>query len=532
MKKIVKKILDSDLYKYELTGLTDAIIEFSVWRLHDDENEESDDESDEEAPAPEELDDGVEQEKEDEAEVDALIAAHSNDRDDSAPTETLAPEGTFFFEGSHTAPASTRPKTSESLRMPPFLYRHIRKVTFEKNGGYYIVKCTCEDCDAVCSPCRHMFRMIRAVAPTLKLCELPWHPRNLKSHYWKALFEDESCNLQDLIHSVSTGSATPKISSSHIEIWLQTNTDVPCTDNVPLSGRLTETFQAFDDCDGGFSAFDSQPFSGHSLSKRKPAVPDKAAADQLHWQITECLGKQHSVYKEYCDHLRTFRNDLLRRGIETAGPGKRGRIPGFWEGSKHGRKATGSAAKMNAAPQTAVLPVIPEPAAAADVAPEEVRAAAAWGVIRVDSRLLGLTGKRAWHFLQKFGPTVNDIVQVQPDTDARRAGEKWFMIVKKAKMITVDEEECIESCRWCKTNTLQPCNIFKDVTPCRLENVIAYGVRDAPIFKDLVTVQTAAPPVAAPPVSNAVVLAKVVELRKQQEVACTHDMFCVCSACS
>ena len=31
---------------------------------------------------------------------------------------------------------------------------------------------------------------------------------------------------------------------------------------------------------------------------------------------------------------------------------------------------------------------------------------------------------------------------------------------------------------------------------------------------------------------NAVVLAKVVELRKQQEDACTHDIFCVCPACS
>ena len=88
--------MDSDFYNYELTGLTDAIIEFSVWRLHDDENK-SDDESDDETPAPEELDAGVEQEKEDEAEVDAIFAAHANDRDDSAPKETLAPEGTFFF---------------------------------------------------------------------------------------------------------------------------------------------------------------------------------------------------------------------------------------------------------------------------------------------------------------------------------------------------------------------------------------------------------------------------------------------------
>jgi hypothetical protein len=124
----------------------------------------------------------------------------------------------------------------------------------------------------------------------------------------------------------------------------------------------------------------------------------------------------------------------------------------------------------------------------------------------IQNRLLGLTGKRARLYIQQTGPTVDDIVEIHPDDKARRAGQRWFMIVKKAKMITVEGKECIESCRWCQTNTLQPCTIWKEGTHCRLENVRAYGVRDAPIFKDLVTVQTAVP--------RTVVLAKVAQLNQ------------------
>jgi hypothetical protein len=43
------------------------------------------------------------------------------------------------------------------------------------------------------------------------------------------------------------------------------------------------------------------------------------------------------------------------------------------------------------------------------------------------------------------------------------------------------------SCRWCKTNTLQPCPVFKDLIHCNIQEVKAFGVRDAPIFKDKIT---------------------------------------------
>ena len=102
-----------------------------------------------------------------------------------------------------------------------------------------------------------------------------------------------------------------------------------------------------------------------------------------------------------------------------------------------------------------------------------------------EDRARGMSGKNAWHYLEQIGPTVNDILEIWPDLKAQRAGQRWFMIVKKAKKITVQGKECIESCRWCKTNTLEPCNIYKEVELCRIENVKAYGVREAPIFANV-----------------------------------------------
>jgi hypothetical protein len=151
---------------------------------------------------------------------------------------------------------------------------------------------------------------------------------------------------------------------------------------------------------------------------------------------------------------------------------------------------------------------------------------------------------------------VNDIVEVFPDRAAKHAGQRWFMIVKKANVVTVKGKISIESCRWCKTNTLQPCMTYKELTHCALENVKAYGVREAPIFEDVapqsrpVLTDCGDAPVAAT-VSNSQVLARVKELqrvkdlnestaasqsRSQREVPkhtekCHGDAFCICSAC-
>jgi hypothetical protein len=332
--------------------------------------------------------------------------------------------------------------------------------------------------------------------------------------------------------------------------------------------------------------------------RRPPPAPDKAASDQLQWQITECLGKQHPIYKEWVKIQMCFRDDLMRRGVEQAGPGVKNRIRAFWEPAKKQSRVENSAensakitssrgsAASAARPLSAIATIATATATTAtpwvempnykDKSPltqnyvlqkvsqnvasvpfsvlhDAMKNASVPGAVHaqnkdalielmakynckfnalptpviyngnktpaasqsqeIQNRLLGLTGKRARDYLQQTGPTVDDIVEIHPDVKARRAGQRWFMIVKKAKMITVEGKECIESCRWCQTNTLQPCTIWKEGTLCRLENVRAYGVRDAPIFKDLVTVHTAVP--------QSVVLAKVAQLN--QLVAAAKD---------
>ena len=138
------------------------------------------------------------------------------------------------------------------------------------------------------------------------------------------------------------------------------------------------------------------------------------------------------------------------------------------------------------------------------------------------------------------------------------ATDRWFLKVVDGSVVG----KSLKACAWCDTNSLRLDSTHKQMTTMEIKTILNEGpadqfqligskgrvlpnvlkapttaviiprnvkakpstVGDAPIFKDLVTVQTAAPP-------NAVVLAKVVELRKQQE-DCTHDMFCVCPACS
>ena len=285
--------------------------------------------------------------------------------------------------------------------------------------------------------------------------------------------------------------------------------------------------------------------------KRRQAPPDKVAADHFHWKITECMGKQHPVYKEYCELLQNFRDDLQRRGMEQSGPGSRNRKRAFWE--------TGSANKVVKVAHPQVVPV----AQVAGTAPPSESPV----VGSNEDRLRGLTYKNAWHYLEEVGPTVNDIVEVHPDKEAKRAGQRWFMIVKKAKIIEVMGKPCIESCRWCKTDTLEPCQKFKESTLCRVESVKAYGVREAPIFdtvRSLTSVKPTPTPTqtqvsacnsdsdvpissgaARPKVTNDQVLAFVQGISGQsqsqrtsarpkplvQEV-CDGDEYCVCPKCS
>ena len=84
------------------------------------------------------------------------------------------------------------------------------------------------------------------------------------------------------------------------------------------------------------------------------------------------------------------------------------------------------------------------------------------------------------------------------------------MIVKKTNLVLVHEKISVESRRWCKTNTLQPCPVYRHVIYCHIGNVKAYGLREAPIFRDVASETTAAPSAAVP--TTAHILAKVGEI--------------------
>jgi hypothetical protein len=546
MKVIVQKIEATDDYTLQLTALADDTIEFAVWRhLYDEDVCESEAFAAPDGDASDE--DAGEGEIDDEPEILEEVSVN-------------VPEGSFFFEGRIGQIQQTQTTAENVIGLPRFLYRHIRKVKMWLEDDQYCVSCSCEECAARFSACVHIFLAINYVAPDMALSEYAWHPRNTKIHYRNALFQDETCCLNDLLHTVVSGVTTPRIPSRYVQKWMEKNTDTPSTDGIPKSGRLNSEFEPSENVDdGGGDAPDALP-PQRPITKNRKAAPDKVAADQFHWQITECLGKQHAVYKEYCDTLKNFRDDLQRRGIEHSGAGKRNRTRAYWE--------RGTTNKIDKVAQTQVAPVlkVARPSRVPETAPSNLPFEDGLN----EDRARGLSGKNAWHYLEQIGPTVNDILEIWPDLKAQRAGQRWFMIVKKAKKITVQGKECIESCRWCKTNTLEPCNTYKEVTLCRIENVKAYGVREAPIFanvrsiapviptptptKPQITVESSSSDSDSPISSGAKKLAREMAAAKKSKVSqkqvlaavqrmsertkpqvseeCAGDAYCLCSKCA
>ena len=520
-KKIVHNITDARNYHFQLTKLSEDAIEFTVWRTNYDQ------EPSDAADLP-----GVESGEEEE---DAEDSSSGSSDEEGAEPEPVEVQGRFFFEGrastlEETSSARTQPA---NVRMEPFLYRHIRKVVLTKCGSHYVVTCTCANCEAACIPCTHMFLIIEYVAPILKMSELNWHRRTKKSYYSKALFEVESgvC-LRDLVHS---DSALPKIASATIELWLQKNTDAPLTEGIPCEGLVNP--HDFNDGDGddggGGEAATARASARRGLGPRRKSAPDKAAADTLYWNITECLGKQHPIYKDFCDILTDFRNDLERRGIEHAGPGKRDRIRGFWEPPKGSSKR----AKVATAPATAAAPVSKKQKSAA---PDDTALSAQQVPPRTPGTAAdndtsdegggedgyeGVSGEAARNHLLEHGPSKGDILEIYPDLKDKRAGHRWFMIVKKPDVVQVLGKPAIESCRWCATNSLLPCKKFTDPTPCHIKNVKAWGLQSATLFKACAPAADTAP-------TRTVIMDSIKRYEVVSQPWLEHAESCTCRMCS
>ena len=159
-----------------------------------------------------------------------------------------------------------------------FLYRHIRKVVLRREGDYFIAACSCGNWEAVCSPCTHMFGVLKTVVPNLQMSGLQWHNRCKKQHYFNALFESDcGVPLKDMI---DTTSVAPKVEASIVDAWVEQTQSAASTSGVPREGRLSADFRDWDDCEGdvGEPTMDDGVFGGdHSQRRRtaRPAAPNK-----------------------------------------------------------------------------------------------------------------------------------------------------------------------------------------------------------------------------------------------------------------
>ena len=218
------------------------------------------------------------------------------------------------------------------------------------------------------------------------------------------------------------------------------------------------------------------------------------------------------------------KDDLQRRGIEHTGPGKRDRIRGAWEGKDKKAKRVPSAATTteSGAAQNAVtgsvLSAQQAPPRTPGTAPDDGTSDGGG-----EDGYEGVTGKAARRHLLEHGPSKGDILEIFPDKAAERAGHRWFMIVKKPDVVEVKGKPSIELCRWCGTNSLLPCKIYTDPTPCHIKNVKAWGLPSATLFK------ACAP--AAP--SQKVIMAAIQRFEAvSQPWLDHHGESCTCRLCS
>ena len=413
------------------------------------------------------------------------------------------------------------------------------QVTFCEATNSWNIVCSCGCLERKCTPCRHTFCVIKLMIQNYGVKYLRFNRRCYKGFYHKVL-----CTADDF--DVADGELDVQVSIPNeiIEVWTS-GCPVASWDNVPqegLHGNLNDGGN-YDqsvmegDEDGNFGHEHRRP----DKSKRRSA--NAASINQDVLNILDLLGpvsNNQTGYNEFSDYVKTY-GETLSRGARLAGPGRvrQNRILGvsdFQSGSRPVHHSRHSA--LPGASQSRHADVA-HPALNAPTEQETVLAA---------------LHKR----LKRSGVQDGNYIEVFP-APGTPATDRWFLKVVDGSVVG----KSLKACAWCDTNSLRLDSTHKQMTTMEIKTILNEGpadqfqligskgrvlpnvlkapttaviiprnvkakpstVGDAPIFKDLVTVQTAAPP-------NAVVLAKVVGLRKQQEDACTHDIFCVCPACS
>ena len=76
------------------------------------------------------------------------------------------------------------------------------------------------------------------------------------------------------------------------------------------------------------------------------------------------------------------------------------------------------------------------------------------------------------------------IVEVYPEKEAAKRGERWFMTIADGKVQGPEKDQYITACRWHKVNSpseLDPA--YPDKEKCELRQVKGYGPPKCAIFQ-------------------------------------------------
>jgi hypothetical protein len=95
----------------------------------------------------------------------------------------------------------------------------------------------------------------------------------------------------------------------------------------------------------------------------------------------------------------------------------------------------------------------------------------------------GKKGQLAIEYLARWGAKEKWILEVHPEKEAKKRGERWFMTIADGKVQGPEGDQYITACKWHKVNSpseLDP--QYPDKEKCELRQIKGYGPPKCPIF--------------------------------------------------
>jgi hypothetical protein len=95
----------------------------------------------------------------------------------------------------------------------------------------------------------------------------------------------------------------------------------------------------------------------------------------------------------------------------------------------------------------------------------------------------GRQGQLAIDYLARWGAMETWIVEVYPEKEAAKRGDRWFMTITDGKVQGPEKDQYITACRWHKVNSTSELDPdYPDKEKCELRQVKGYGPPKCPIF--------------------------------------------------